>query len=162
MTAKPDEIERAFLLTWDYFKLLAQQRVTHFNLFIVFAGAIAAVTVSQIGTDVRGNAAAAALGTAQMFLCFIFQKIDERNKFLIKQTEKTLKSFESDYANDRYRVFLNEEYDTQRLRDQQTGVPYFRRQLSTSQLYNLFYAVFASAGALGLVIASALIVRDLL
>lgn len=35
-----DEIKTKILdMAWDYFKLLAQQRVTHFNLFIVFMGA---------------------------------------------------------------------------------------------------------------------------
>lgn len=51
-----NEIELKVLdMSWDYFKLLAQQRVTHFNLFIVIIGAINAVVATQIFVDLRGN-----------------------------------------------------------------------------------------------------------
>lgn len=133
-------------LAWDYFKLLAQQRVTHFNLFIVFMGAITAVLVSNIHTNLRGNMITCALSFFQMFLCFIFHKIDIRNKFLIKHTENVIKDIERTYENDKYKVFLMEEKRTVSLRNIEKNKLYFARQLSTSQLYNLFYYFFLIAG----------------
>lgn len=67
-----DSKEKVLDITWDYFKLLAQQRVTHFNLFIVFIGAISAVFATQINVDLRGDIIALSLAIAQVFLCFIF------------------------------------------------------------------------------------------
>lgn len=86
MTMGDETTTKVFDMAWDYFKLLAQQRVTHFNLFIVFMGVISTVFATQINVDLRSNIIACSLATVQMFICFVFLKIDIRNKFLIKHT----------------------------------------------------------------------------
>lgn len=133
-------------IAWDYFKLLAQQRVTHFNLFIVFMGAISTVFATQISVDLRGNIIALSLAIAQVFLCFIFHKIDIRNKFLIKHTEEIIKTFENEFGEGVPRIFLMEELLTKERRSQDKKKIIFLRQLSTSQLYNMFYAFFIILG----------------
>lgn len=135
-----NEIKTKILdMAWDYFKLLAQQRVTHFNLFIVFMGAISTVFATQIYVDYRGNIIACALATIQIFICFVFYKIDVRNKFLIKHTEKIIKEIEKDYDENTPRIFIMEEQSTEALRLSDKKKLYFFRQLSTSQLYNLYF-----------------------
>lgn len=149
--------EKVLEISWDYFKLLAQQRVTHFNLFIVFIGAISAAYVTQINMDLRGNVIALSLAIIQVFLCFIFHKIDIRNKFLIKHTEKIIKTIESDFEEDVPRVFITEEQLTKKQRLNDKRKIYFLRQLSTSQLYNLFYIFFAVAGIIKIIISIVMI-----
>lgn len=141
-----DSKEKVLDITWDYFKILAQQRVTHFNLFIVFMGAISAVFATQINVDLRGNIIAFSLAIAQVFLCFIFHKIDIRNKFLIKHTEEIIKTFEKEFEQGVPRIFIMEEQLTKEKRLQDKKKLYFLRQLSTSQLYNMFYAFFVILG----------------
>jgi hypothetical protein len=152
---------KALDMTWDYFKLLAQQRVTHFNLFIVFIGAITAALVVSVHTDLRGNIIACTLSFFQVFLCFIFHKIDIRNKFLIKHTESIIKNIEKSYENDIYKVFLMEEKSTNALRDKEKSKLYCARQLSTSQLYNLFYFFFMLMGFSVFVFSIILIVQSI-
>lgn len=145
-------------MSWDYFKLLAQQRVTHFNLFIVFMGAISAVFATQIHVDLRGNIIAATLAAIQIFLCFIFRKIDERNKFLIKHTERIIKDIEDTFDENTPRIFLMEEKLTENIRLADNKKIYFLRQLSTSQLYNMFYRFFVIIGFVGLIVSIILII----
>lgn len=140
-------------MAFDYFKLLAQQRVTHFNLFIVFMGVITTVLVSLMHTDVKGNIIACTLSFIQIFLCFIFHKIDLRNKYLIKHTESVIKSIECNYKDKNHQIFLFEEHKTNELRLAERKKIYFARQLSTSQLYKMFYYFFLFAGFVELVLS---------
>lgn len=118
----------------------------------MFIGAISAAYVTQINMDVRGNVVALSLAIIQVFLCFIFHKIDIRNKFLIKHTEKIIKTVESDFEEDVPRVFITEEQLTKKQRLNDKRKVYFLRQLSTSQLYNLFYIFFAVAGIIEIMV----------
>jgi hypothetical protein len=139
--------------TWDFYRLLAQQRVTHFNLFIVLSGAILAVVFTNIASSLRGNIISACVAVLHIFMCFIFQKIDSRNKFLIKQTEKTLKNLEASYSDSNYKVMTNEETDTGSLRLAEKNKPILLKQLSTSQLYGLFYLAFTVIGIIAFILS---------
>lgn len=153
------EIEIKVLeMSWDYFKLLAQQRVTHFNLFIVILGAMSAVLATQLYTDLRGNLISLALSIVQLLLCFIFYKIDVRNKFLIKHNEQIIIEYESKFDKRVPKIFYSEKNKTQCIRDIDKRKLFFFRQLSTSQLYNLFYSFFAFVSIFEGVIAIALII----
>lgn len=145
-------------MTWEYFQLLAQQRVSHFNLFIVFIGAIFAVYVLQIGNGLQGNIVSCVLSLIEIFLCFIFHKIDLRNKFLIKHTEKILMQLEENYDDNTPKIFISEKESTEAVRNKEKTKLYCFRQLSTSQLYNLFYIVFFCIGCLTLVLSFLLII----
>lgn len=160
MGKKDNEIELKVIdMSWDYFKLLAQQRVTHFNLFIVIIGAISAIVATQIYVDLRGNIITLALSIAQLLLSFIFYKIDVRNKFLIKHNEQIIKNFESKLKKDIPKIFSTEEKKTKYIRSNEKSKMYLFRQLSTSQLYNLFYSFFSVVGLLEGMIAVVLIIK---
>lgn len=72
-------------------------------------GAISTVFAIQINVDLRGDIIALSLAIAQVFLCFIFHKIDMRNKFFIKHTEEIIKTFENEFCKRVPRIFLMEE-----------------------------------------------------
>lgn len=147
-------------MAWNYFQLLAQQRVTHFNLFIVFIGAISATFATQINRDLRGNIIALVLSGIEVFLCFIFHKIDLRNKFMIKHTEKVIIRIEECFEDNIPKLFKEEDEATADIRESDKEKLWCCRQLSTSQLYNLFYGVFFLIGVLALVVSIALIVMN--
>jgi hypothetical protein len=154
-------LESIQTMTFEYFKLLAQQRVTHFNLFIVFIGAMSTAYATQIGNSMRGNIIAFVLSLIEIFLCFIFHKIDLRNKFLIKHTEKMLIQIEDRFENTMPRLFAEEVKSTASVRCGEKGKFWAFRQLSTSQLYNSFYAFFSVTGILALVLSIVLIGRSI-
>jgi hypothetical protein len=108
--------------------------------------------------NLRGNIITLALSIAQLLLSFIFYKIDVRNKFLIKYNEQVIKSFESRFEKDAPKIFIKEEKNTNDIRAAEKGKMYLFRQLSTSQLYNLFYSFFAIVGVLEGVLAVVLII----
>lgn len=144
-------------MAWDYFKLLAQQRITHFNLFIVFMGVLTTVLLSNINSGLKGNVIAIVLSIIQMFLCFIFRKIDVRNKYLTKHTERIIKLIEETYEDVKTRIFIEEEITTLELRQDQKKIIFPKRQLSLSQLYRLFYMFFLCIGFIEIIVSFTLI-----
>lgn len=63
-----------------------------------------------------------------------------RNKFLIKHTEEIIKTFENEFGKGVLCIFLMEKLLTKERHSQDKKKIFFLRQLSTSQLYNMFYA----------------------
>jgi hypothetical protein len=74
-------------LSFSYFSLLAQQRLTYFNLFIVLMGVLSTALLTSFQEKLDIHIVGIGLGLLETFLCFVFWKIDERNKFLTKHTE---------------------------------------------------------------------------
>jgi hypothetical protein len=159
-TGLTDSHKNAQNIAWDYFHLLAQQRVTHFNLFIVFVGAISAIFATQINESLWGNVIACILASMEVFLCFIFYKIDIRNKFLIKHTERVLIQIESNLGKDVPKLFTEEEALTGDIRHTESKKMWAFRQLSTSQLYKLFYAFFFIVGLIAFALSGTLIILN--
>lgn len=120
--------------------------------------AISTVFATQIYVDLRGNIIACILAVIQIFLCFIFHKIDVRNKFLIKHTEKIIKDIENGFDESVPRILISEEQSTEILRLADKKKMYLLRQLSTTQLYNLFYTFFVVLGLIEFVFSIILIV----
>lgn len=154
-----EERARTQDIAWDYFKLLANQRVTHFNLFIVLVCAITAIQIANLHVDIKGNIVSGILSVFQMVICFIFYKIDLRNKFLYKHIEKTIKSIERTYQEESNQIFLQEGVSTQNLRDQENNKAIFTRQLSASQLYKFFYSVVFCMSIIELVISIVFVIQ---
>jgi hypothetical protein len=157
-TGLTDSYKNVQNMAWNYFHLLAQQRVTHFNLFIVFVGAISAIFATQINESLRGNIIALALALIEIFLCFIFYKIDMRNRFLIKHTEKVLIQIEAILEQGVPKLFTEEATSTGDIRKSESKKIWAFRQLSTSQLYKSFYLFFFVAGLIGFALSSILII----
>ncbi len=138
---------------WDYFTTHANQRMTIFNFYIV----LSSVTVTSYFASFKNDSNLASAGwILTLLLCFfafIFWKLDQRNKLLIKNAERALKYFErSDPSPILTKVFLHEEKETEAIRKlaKRSGRIFFwRRHLSYSDCFNSVYAVFALIGFVG-------------
>jgi len=85
---------------WDYFQLHAAQRLTTFNFYLVACSAIAAGEVASFHKDFNFPALRIVLGCLLIVLSFVFWRLDERNRLLIKNAEAALKFFEEQDAKD--------------------------------------------------------------
>lgn len=140
-------------LAWSYFSLLAKQRLTYFNYFIILMGVISTALITSFQEKLDIHIVGIGLGFLEIFLCFIFWKIDDRNKFLTKHTENIIKYIERGYKCEKLKVFTAEEQMTQKLRELQRGNLFFKKQLSHSQLYKTFYIVFSIIGLAGIIVS---------
>ena len=82
---------------WNYFALHAQQRISVFQYFITIETALitAAIIAIQYKTDLNNPKWAIILGPLIMLFSFVFWKIDQRTKDLIKKSEIALRSIEN-------------------------------------------------------------------
>lgn len=80
---------------WDYFELHAEQRMKTFHFYILLeTGLVGAMLVSaRIGT--ANTWLFAVIGFFMAMLSFIFFKLDERTKGMIKVAEDSLKACEA-------------------------------------------------------------------
>jgi hypothetical protein len=138
---------------WDYFTTHAAQRMTVFNFYIALSTLTAATYFSSFKAD--SNLATARPGLAFM-LCifaFVFWKLDQRNRFLIKNAERALKHFEStDQEDDAAKIFTREELETSgRKVSGWRRVLIWRLHLSYSDCFNFIFLVFFVIGLVGCV-----------
>lgn len=147
------EDKEIFNLAWNYFSLLAKQRVTYFNFFIVLISVITTAVITSFQRNLNIHIVGISLGLMECFFCFIFWKIDVRNKYLTKHTENAIKCFEVEYEHIELKIFTIEEEKTNELRESQKKKFFFNRQLSHSKLYITFYIVFFIIGLLGSIVS---------
>jgi hypothetical protein len=79
---------------WDFFALQAGQRLTTFNFYIAIASLLSTGLVASFTSHVDIPVLGVLLGSLLMLFSFIFWKLDQRNRSLIKGAERTLKYFE--------------------------------------------------------------------
>ena len=153
-------IERDRKYAWDYFTLHSSQRIATFNFFVTLATAVlAGVGVALTGTVVV-PALAIVLGLALALLAFVFWKLDQRNKMLIKNAEEALKEIErrleADMGGPRvFSLFTRDDEDVHELR-RYRGRKAWRKYYSYS---NSFNTVFLTFGIFGLVGAALGVIR---
>jgi hypothetical protein len=103
---------------WSYFAIHAEQRMKTFHFYLLLATLIAGgiVALTKNGSCLIG---AVALAFLLPFLSFIFWKLEQRNKQLVKYGEEALMLIEMESGvNDngeephRLKLFLHEKYDT--------------------------------------------------
>jgi hypothetical protein len=82
---------------WNYFALHAQQRMSAFQFFITLETGIigAGLFILQSKSQFANSYWAVMLGPLIIILAFVFWKIDQRTKDLIKNAEHSLKEIES-------------------------------------------------------------------
>ena len=86
--------DKALDHAWGYFALHANQRITVFNYFVVFAGVLTTGMAAAVQAS-RGLAwVAVALGLLLILLSFVFWKLDQRTSFLIKHAEEVIRGLE--------------------------------------------------------------------
>jgi hypothetical protein len=93
VTVPVGSTEKAREHAWRYFDLHAQQRITVFNYFIIFAGLILAGLASTLQ---RGEYAVFGVlfGVLLALLSFVFWQLDRRAAFLVKHAECALEELE--------------------------------------------------------------------
>jgi DNA adenine methylase len=79
---------------WDYFALHAEQRLRMFHFFIILQTALVAAMLFAARMNSGSGKHYWIIGGVMMFLSFIFWKLDQRTKGMIKVSEEALKDFE--------------------------------------------------------------------
>ena len=141
-------------LAWKFFQQHAQQRISYFNFFVVFSTILISGYVNAL--NINMPLMGIIIGFVEIFISFIFIKIDERNKFLTKISENIIKKIEEDTEfseNENYSLFLKEEIFTNDLREEQKSKLFFNRQISHGKAYRLIYQMFMVLGILALIYA---------
>lgn len=138
---------------WKYFSIHADQRLKTFHFFVIFAtivvGAILAIVKEpgHIGYAVP-------LAYLLAALAFVFWKLDQRNKELIRYGENALKHFESNLnmGNDDsdphpIQLFSYEECTTIKKRRFAQSNP-LTAHLTYSDCFNMVFILFGVGGAI--------------
>lgn len=140
---------------WDYFHLHASQRLTTFNFYIVLSTVLSTGLFSTFQKDFTILPAGLVLGLLLVSLSFVFWKLDERNKGLIKHAEAALKYLEqqvrpgaSTPQAEILAIFTREALETDRLRMNKSTWPW-RNFYSYSDCFRLIFHLFAIVGLLG-------------
>jgi len=138
---------------WDYFAIHAAQRITTFNFYLGLSFLVATAYFASFKTDSNLQTARPVLAALLCFFSFIFWKLDQRNRFLVKHAERALKHFEGlDLVDSDAMLFTQEEIETNssRLKGWRRTL-FWKWQLSYADCFNLVFAAFFILGLLGLV-----------
>lgn len=141
-------------LAWKYYQQQSQQRFSIFNFFVVFSTILISGYVNAL--DKGFTSIGITIGLLQIFLTFMFLKIEARNKFMTKHAENIIKKLEAAYfseGNENYSLFSSEEQATNELRQLQAKQSLFSKQWSFRQSFALIYKVFITIGLLAIVYA---------
>jgi hypothetical protein len=140
---------------WDYFSTHAAQRMSIFNFYIALSSVTATTYAASWKTDSNLQSARWLLASLLCLFAFVFWKLDQRNRALIKIAERALKYFENtDNSELVTKVFCQEEAETNARRAHITGwrwIRVWRWTLSYSYCFNFVFAVFGLIGATGVV-----------
>lgn len=139
---------------WDYFALHASQRMTVFNFYIVLSALTTTSYVASFDSHSDLDPLRIALATLLCLFAFVFWKLDERTKRLVKIGEEALKHFEGvSLADDVAKVFTREEAETTRKRSTQEGWNPWHRLLTYSDCFRLIFVAFFVAGLVELTVS---------
>jgi hypothetical protein len=147
----PDDALRK--TAWDYFSVHAAQRLTSFNFYIALSSVAVTTYFASFKADSNLAFARPALSGLLCLFSFIFWKLDQRNRFLIKNAEKALKYLEGlDQSPESVtKLFTHEEQQTQLMRPKGwRRLMFWRSVLSYSDCFNLVFLVFFLVGLIGL------------
>lgn len=138
-------------LAWNYFSIHASQRLTTFNFYIVVSSLAATSYFATFRADLHLTAARPVLACLLCLLAFVFWKLDQRNRILIKNAERALKFFEQTCEiDDTAKVFTQEEKETSSKRTTGWRRAFFwQLHLSYSDCFNLVFALFFLLGLFG-------------
>lgn len=142
---------------WDYFQLHSGQRLTTFNFFIAIATVITTAIATTFSKEYEMPITGICLGLLLIGFCYIFWKLDDRNRQLIKLAERALIHFEGSVALSdsedggphAARLFTRESYETDRLRRESRSL--LSRTFSYTECFRLVLLFFGLLGILGVV-----------
>jgi len=137
-------------IVWKYFQMHSQQRILHFNYFIVFSTIITTAFITTIQTSHLNYFPNLIIGFIQIFLSFIFLKIENRNKFLIKHAENIIMKIEKDtFPNEdtNFSLFSSEIIETIKRKKTIKNKLFFQKHLSHGYSYKVIYIAFLIIGS---------------
>ena len=80
---------------WDFFQMQASQRLTTFNFYIALSSLLSGGLAANLKAQDGIQFVSILLGLLLVLFSFVFWKLDQRNRDLIKSAEDALKFFES-------------------------------------------------------------------
>ena len=107
-------------LAWKHFQQHAQQRILYMNYFVVFSTILSTGLISTFQINFQMPVIGIGIGLIQVFLSFIFFKIDERNRFLTKHSETSIVSIETLYKEkheSNFQLFSSEIIETNKIKE---------------------------------------------
>lgn len=141
---------------WDFFQMQAGQRLTTFNYYIAISSLLSTGLVATFKYDMDIPYLGMVFGALLVLFSFIFWKLDQRNAYLIKGAEASLKFFEKRVslvdesgAPHVAKRFSCEEYDTED-RKRRNSWRVWQNHYSYSQCFGFVFIVFGCGGFLGL------------
>ena len=149
-------------LAWKHFQQHAQQKILYLNYFVLFSTILSTGLISTFQNNFQMPVLGIGIGLIQVFLSYIFCKIDERNKFLTKHSETSLISIETFYKEkfgSQFHLFSSEKTETDILKESDKKINYFKRQLSHGKAYRIIFITFAIIGILGICISTYNLIR---
>lgn len=139
---------------WDYFELHASQRLTTFNYYIVISTLITTGIFATFSKDYTSPSLGLAGGLLLGFFSFVFWKLDDRNRQIIKGAEDALKFFEtsSDLADSAdgpnvLKLFTRDDFLTARRRATGRTWPW-KKHYSYTTSFNWVFRAFGIFGLL--------------
>ena len=159
MTDQSFDLESLLRYSWDYFRVHADQRMSIFNFFVALAVFMTGVLVGTFHKNFGMPALGIVLGLGLGFVSFVFWKLDQRVKFLLKNVEASLAELEKHFptagsANEPHvtQLFSWESAVTRGLRSsRKRWSP--AAQLSYAQSFNLLFLFFGLVGAVGFILS---------
>jgi hypothetical protein len=134
---------------WDFFAIVAAQRLTVINFYIAIATVLAGGQVALLQSAQYAKAAGA-LGVLLITISFVFWKWDKRSSDLIKLAEETIRHYErrtetsdaDDADGSLTRLFAREHRFTSSKKAQAHPFnPYFTYRICLNCLYGLFSVI---------------------
>ena len=155
MTDQSFDLESLLRYSWDYFHVHADQRMSIFNFFVALAVLMTGGLVGTFHKDFGMPALGTVLGLGLGFVSFVFWKLDQRVKFLLKNVEASLAELEKYFptaksANEPHvtQIFSWESAVTRGLRSSRKRWS-LAAQFSHAQSFNLLFLFFGLIGAVG-------------
>jgi len=139
---------------WSYFQLHANQRMSSFNFFVVIAALLTTGLAGTLKSDFKQHYVGVVLALILIVISFIFWKVDQRVRYLIKHAEEALIAIEetwkinSDFINPKLALFQLEKEKTEKI----CGLnPWnlWQWHLSYSNCFGVVYLVFVVLGITG-------------
>lgn len=144
---------------WDFFQMQAGQRLTTFNFYIAIASLLSTGLVASFTAHIDISFLGVLLGLFLIFFSFIFWKLDQRNRELIKGAERTLIHFEDrsglpdlDGKPHIAKRFTLENVVTKAKRERRCWC-FWRSEYSYYECFKMVFGAFAIVGLLGAIFA---------
>jgi len=152
------EMEVLRTQAWNYFEYHAAQRLTTFNFYLTLSSLISSALFLSLN-NANLFWVSIFLGFLLITFSFIFQKLDRRNRDLIRGAEEALKYFEKETKLPRdgdlphiTKIFSREEILTKKKKAKKSWL-FWNNYLTYSDSFSVIYFGFGIIGAIGVILS---------